>query len=88
MGPVARQELVGIAIVLLFGVGVLLLSLSIVLLWTPAYIVVHVIELKLVEEPELERRFGESYTDYRNRVPMFIPRPWRRLGERRDAESP
>ena len=25
-------------------------------------------------EPELERRFGAAYADYRARVPMFIPR--------------
>jgi protein-S-isoprenylcysteine O-methyltransferase Ste14 len=62
----------------LFGVGVLLHSLSIVLFWTPGYILVHVMELKLVEEPELERRFGVAYAEYRGRVPMFFPRPWRR----------
>ena len=62
----------------LFGLGLIFHSISIVLIWTPAYILVHVIELKKVEEPELERRFGASYTDYKYRVPMFIPRPWRR----------
>ena len=59
----------------LFGVGVLLHSFSIVLFWTPGYILVHVVGLKLVEEPELERRFGVAYTEYRERVPMFFPRP-------------
>jgi protein-S-isoprenylcysteine O-methyltransferase Ste14 len=62
----------------LFGVGVLLHSLSIVLFWTPGYILVHLMELKLVEEPELERRFGVAYAEYRGRVPMFFPRLWRR----------
>lgn len=61
----------------LFGLGFVFQSLSMVLFWTPAYILAHVIELKRVEEPELERRFGESYTQYRNRVPMFLPRLWR-----------
>ena len=37
-----------------------------------------VVELKKVEEPELELRFGEAYAEYKRRVPMFIPRPWRR----------
>jgi protein-S-isoprenylcysteine O-methyltransferase Ste14 len=62
----------------LFGIGILLHSASIVLIWTPLYVLTHVIELKKVEEPELERRFGKSYTEYRRNVPMFIPRPWRR----------
>jgi protein-S-isoprenylcysteine O-methyltransferase Ste14 len=60
----------------LFGLGSILHSISIVLIWTPAYILLHVIELKWVEEPELERRFGASYTEYKRRVPMFLPRPW------------
>ncbi|MEJ2236799.1 MAG: isoprenylcysteine carboxylmethyltransferase family protein, partial [Gemmatimonadales bacterium] len=57
----------------LFGVGVLLHSVGMVLISIPAYILVHVIHLKLVEEPELERRFGTSYSEYRGRVPMFWP---------------
>ncbi len=42
----------------------------------------HVIELKKVEEPELELRFGAAYTEYKRRVPMLIPRPWHRGGAR------
>ena len=61
-----------------FGLGLILHSASIVFIWTPLYILAHVIELKKVEEPELELRFGAAYTDYRRAVPMFIPRPWRR----------
>ncbi|MCK4772846.1 MAG: isoprenylcysteine carboxylmethyltransferase family protein, partial [Candidatus Latescibacteria bacterium] len=61
----------------LFGIGFMLNSISIVAIWTPLYIIAHVIELKKVEEPELEQRFGASYVDYKREVPMFIPRPWR-----------
>jgi protein-S-isoprenylcysteine O-methyltransferase Ste14 len=63
---------------LLFGIGFLLHSVSIVFVWTPLYILAHVVELKKVEEPELELRFGTAYVEYKRRVPMFIPRPWRR----------
>jgi len=62
----------------LFGLGFILHSMSIVMIWTPIYILVHVIELKKIEEPELARRFGAAYEEYRRSVPMFIPRPWRR----------
>lgn len=62
----------------LFGLGLVLHSGSIVLIWTPLYILLHVIELKRVEEPELELRFGTAYTEYKRAVPMFVPRPWRR----------
>jgi protein-S-isoprenylcysteine O-methyltransferase Ste14 len=61
----------------LFGLGVLLHSLGMVLVSIPAYIILHVIELKLVEEPELERRFGATYSEYKRQVPMFWPRFWR-----------
>jgi protein-S-isoprenylcysteine O-methyltransferase Ste14 len=63
---------------LLFGIGLLLQSVSIVFIWTPLYVLAHVVELKKVEEPELELRFGEAYAEYKRRTPMFIPRPWRR----------
>ena len=68
----------------LFGLGILLHSVGMVLISIPAYILLHVIELKLVEEPELERRFGTDYSDYRRRVPMFWPRFWRGM-KRRDG---
>ena len=32
------------------------------------------IGLKRVEEPELERRLGAAYVEYRRKTPMFIPR--------------
>lgn len=66
----------------LFGLGILLHSVGIVLISVPMYILLHVIELKLVEEPELERRFGASYLDYKKRVPMFWPRFWRVIKKR------
>ena len=33
----------------------------------------------LVEEPKLERRFGESFREYKRQVPRWVPRggPWR-----------
>ena len=58
----------------LFGLGLLLHSAGIALIWTPAYVLVHLAELKWVEEPELAWRFGSAYSEYRTQVPMFIPR--------------
>lgn len=59
----------------LFGTGILLRSPSLVLLWAPMYALLHMLELKWVEEPELERRFGVAYRAYRDAVPMFLPLP-------------
>jgi protein-S-isoprenylcysteine O-methyltransferase Ste14 len=30
-------------------------------------------ELKAIEEPELEKRLGKDYVEYKKRVPMFFP---------------
>jgi protein-S-isoprenylcysteine O-methyltransferase Ste14 len=58
---------------LLFGIGFGLNSASLVLVFTPLYMLMNVWELKHIEEPELVRRLGERYIEYRQRTPMFIP---------------
>jgi protein-S-isoprenylcysteine O-methyltransferase Ste14 len=79
-GPYAwsRNPMLTGVFAFLFGIGFLLHSVSMVFVWTPAFIIFNVLELKLVEEPELERRFGESYIEYKRRVPMFVPKGVRR----------
>ena len=66
----------------LFGLGFLMHSASMVLIWTPIYLIANLIEITRVEQPELERRFGDSYREYRRRVPMLVPSP-RPAGRRR-----
>jgi protein-S-isoprenylcysteine O-methyltransferase Ste14 len=66
--------------VLLLGVGLLLGSPSLVLVFLPLFIAFNVWELKHIEEPELVRRLGDAYVAYRNRTPMFLPRFGRRRG--------
>ena len=70
----SRNPMLTGVFIFVFGVGFLLHSISMVFVWTPVFVVFNVFELRLVEEPELERRFGESYIDYKRRVPMFVPR--------------
>ncbi len=43
-------------------------------LWALTFILFNHVYFLLVEEPGLERRFGESYLDYRRAVPRWIPR--------------
>jgi protein-S-isoprenylcysteine O-methyltransferase Ste14 len=81
VGPYAcvRNPMLSGVFACLFGLGFILHSLSMVLVWTPVFLMMNVIGLKVIEEPELELRFGASYRDYRRRVPMFLPRaarPW------------
>jgi protein-S-isoprenylcysteine O-methyltransferase Ste14 len=75
-GPYARvrNPMVTGVFVLLFGLGVLIRSISLVSIFTPLFILLNVWELKAVEERELERRLGKDYVEYKKRVPMFISR--------------
>jgi protein-S-isoprenylcysteine O-methyltransferase Ste14 len=75
-GPYAwsRNPMLTGVFAFLFGMGLLLHSMSMAFIWTPVFVILNILELKLVEEPELEQRFGESYKKYRQRVPMFIPK--------------
>lgn len=59
--------------ILFFGLGVLFRSISLVFIFTPLFVLLNVLELRAVEEPELGKRLGKEYLGYRKRVPMFIP---------------
>jgi protein-S-isoprenylcysteine O-methyltransferase Ste14 len=68
---------------LMFGIGFLIGSISLILIFTPLFIVVNTIELKKIEEPELEQRLGKEYLEYKRRTPMYIPRLKNILGFKR-----
>jgi len=69
----ARNPMVTGIFIILFGLGILYSSVSLILLFAPLFIFINVWELKVIEEPELERRLGEEYIEYKSRTPMFIP---------------
>ncbi|MCE5249442.1 isoprenylcysteine carboxylmethyltransferase family protein [bacterium] len=75
-GPYAftRNPMVTGCFFVFVGLGIFFRSLFLTFVSTPIIGVFIILELKLVEEPELERRLGRDYCDYRKRVPMFIPR--------------
>jgi protein-S-isoprenylcysteine O-methyltransferase Ste14 len=58
---------------LMFGIGFWIGSFSLIVIFTPLFILTNTLELKKIEEPELERRLGEKYIKYKKRTPMFIP---------------
>jgi protein-S-isoprenylcysteine O-methyltransferase Ste14 len=58
---------------LMFGIGFWISSFSLIVIFTPLFILANFLELKLIEEPELEKRLGEKYVEYKKRTPMFIP---------------
>ncbi len=52
--------------------------------WTVLFLAINLMYIPLVEEPQLERRFGASYREYRQHVGRLLPRlrPWQPPGPR------
>lgn len=75
-GPYAysRNPMVTGLIIMFFGLGIYFGSISLMFIFAPAMAILNFLELKHIEEPELVKRLGNSYEEYRKRVPMFIPR--------------
>lgn len=68
---VRNPMIIGVLIVLL-GESLALLSLR-VLLWTAFFFLLNHFFFLYYEEPNLAKRFGKDYLDYRNIVPRWIP---------------
>ena len=64
--------LTGVFLILL-GLGIGLNSFSLIFLLVPLFIGISYWELKNIEEPELIKRLGRDYSEYRDKTPMFIP---------------
>jgi len=60
--------------IVLVGLALLMQSFTLLVIFIPCFVAVHIIYLKFVEEKELEKKFGQAYLDYKKKVPMFIPR--------------
>jgi len=75
-GPYAhvRNPMLSGVFLLLFGMGFLFQSVTLLFIFTPLFIVINVLELKAIEEPELAMRLGPAYLEYKKRTPMFFPR--------------
>ena len=83
-GPYAyvRNPMLTGVFALLFGIGVLLGSVSLLILFTPLFIFINVWELKAIEEPELVKRLGKDYIEYQKSTLMFFP-SFRKIFKRR-----
>ncbi len=72
-----RNPMISGVLFILLGEAALFASVPL-LLWFAAVLVVNAVYMPLVEEPGLQRRFGEDYERYRAHVPRWLPRlrPW------------
>ncbi|MFH1852213.1 MAG: isoprenylcysteine carboxylmethyltransferase family protein [Candidatus Neomarinimicrobiota bacterium] len=68
-----RNPMLTGVVLFLFGVGFGVNSVSLVFFFTPLFILINVWELKQIEEPELMKRLGDEYIEYRSQTPMFLP---------------
>ncbi len=74
-GPYAyiRNPMLSGLFLLLFGLGFFFQSVALLFVFTPLFILINVLELKAIEEPELAMRLGPAYLEYKKRTPMFFP---------------
>lgn len=74
-GPYAysRNPMLTGLFILLVGIGIYFRSISLVFIMTPAFVLISVLEFKYIEEPELEKRFGQEYAEYKKKTPRIIP---------------
>ena len=72
-----RNPMISGVVLFLFGEAALLLSLPHAA-WAVLFLALNLVYIPLVEEPQLLRRFGESYREYTRHVPRVLPRarPW------------
>jgi protein-S-isoprenylcysteine O-methyltransferase Ste14 len=73
-----RNPMISGVVFVLFGEAGILLSRS-HLVWTLIFFAINAIYIPLLEEPQLLKRFGDSYAEYCRHVPRLIPRlrAWR-----------
>jgi protein-S-isoprenylcysteine O-methyltransferase Ste14 len=73
-----RNPMISGVVFVLFGEALVLLSAPHVL-WALTFLVLNLIYIPLVEEPQLKRRFGALYIEYCHYVPRLVPRlrPWK-----------
>ncbi len=62
----------------------LLLRSTPVLLWMIAFVVLNTIYFAIWEEPQLEKRFGDAYREYKRDVPRWIPRSSPYMGAKQE----
>jgi len=73
-----RNPMITGVIAVLLGEALMLRSL-VHLAWALVFTALNLAYIPLVEEPALERRFGDAYRRYRGNVPRIVPRatPWK-----------
>ena len=75
LGPylyVRNPMLIGVNLALI--AEALLLQSIPIFLWMIVFVILNTIYFAFSEEPQLQKRFGEPYMDYKRNVPRWVPR--------------
>lgn len=78
-----RNPIMAAEVLVIWGIALFLTSLGATLYAIAISVVAHIMVVQ-IEEPELRRRFGQSYLEYCRDVPRWFPR----MSRRKDAASP
>jgi protein-S-isoprenylcysteine O-methyltransferase Ste14 len=75
-GPYAysRNPMMTGLFMVMAGIGIFFGSATLTFLMTPLFVLMSILEFKYIEEPELEKRFGKEYSEYKKKTPIIIPR--------------
>ena len=57
--------------IFMFGIGFNWGSITSVFIFTPLYIILSILDFKYIEEPELEKRLGQEYIEYKKKVRLI-----------------
>lgn len=63
-----------LSVALILGGEALVFRSAALWAWLAVFVLINHVYFVVLEEPGLERRFGRSYVDYRQRVPRWVPR--------------
>jgi len=78
-GPYAysRNPMMTGLFMVMVGIGIYFGSITLTFVMTPLFIFMSVLEFKYIEEPELAKRFGKEYLEYKGKTPIIIPKLYR-----------
>ena len=68
-----RNPMILGVLTVLIGESLAIMSLRIII-WAVIFFIMNNIYFILYEEPNLEKKFGDEYREYKNNVPRWLPR--------------
>ena len=68
-----RNPMMGGALLVLLGEAIIFGS-SAILIWFFVFFIINDLYFYYIEEPALEKRFGQHYKEYKKRVPKWLPK--------------